>query len=273
MAKQFSTDELPLPTAGMLLRHVFLRKWVGVVSGVYLVWGILDVFDSKIAPKLPVAFKATWDRYYILGLFSWKTWVMIGLAILTCVSLQGAYTLAHDYAKRYAKLMEHKLVFEVDERYSRVYLQERSEQRVVVLAEIRLRFENQDIHPTSMKSLDMTLHNLQGGEEISTWISAKYSSNGVYIEREQFEGMMIQGRRLTPFYAFEVIMTIDDEKIKTASDLNGTHYLRITMDSSHQKPFAGLLFLSWEDAFKDDGAPLTITFGAPVISRVSHRLD
>lgn len=178
-----------------------------------------------------------------------------------------------DATAEIAESKKYKVLFEVDERASRVHLQERPDGRVVVLAEIRLRFENKDIYPWSMKALDMTLHDFQAGKEIYTLITAKYSSNGVDIKREQFEGMLIQGGRVTPFYLFEVIMMIHDDAIKAASDLKGVHHLRITMEASNQPPFKGELFLSWENAQELGGTPLTITFGAPAIDRVSHRLD
>ena len=173
------------------------------------------------------------------------------------------------------ELKKHKLIFEIDARASQFFLQERPDKRVVVLAGIRLHFVNKDVHPWSMMSLDLSLHDLQEGVDIFTLWSARYSSNGVEIEREQFEGMLVQAGRTTPFYLFEPIMIIHDDRIQTASDLlKGLHCLRLTMEANNnQPPLTANLLLSWEEAMKEEGAYLTIVLGAPSIGRVNQRLD
>jgi hypothetical protein len=83
----------------------------------------------------------------------------------------------------------------------------------------------------SMKRLDLSLHELQAEKppkDIYTAIRFRYSMNGTEIKRDDFEGMMIQGRRLTPFYLVEATMPVDDADVKSSSDLTGLHFLRLT---------------------------------------------
>jgi hypothetical protein len=185
----------------------------------------------------------------------------------TIVNLEG----------QFKRLTEHKLVFEVDERKTRVNLYEPDGQlvRLAIAAKIALRFENKDIHPISMKRLNVTLHKLQPeqpAKDIDTTITFIYSSSGTRIKDDDFEGMMIQGRTLTPFYLVEAILVIDDDEVKKADDLEaGLHFLRVTMDAGgYQPPFFGDLFLSWKHALEERGTSLTITFNAPAI-REDHR--
>lgn len=178
-----------------------------------------------------------------------------------------------------AKLNEHKLIFEVDQRATRVYLKEYPNQYPLlgIVAQIKLRFENKDIHPMSMKRLDLSLHELQPEKptkDIYTAISFRYSMNGTEIKRDEFEGMMIQGRRLTPFYLVEATMPIDDEAVKSSNDLTSLHFLRLTMDAGgYQATFSGDLFLSWKHALGDKGTDLTVTFNAPAIITDYRRVE
>jgi hypothetical protein len=115
--------------------------------------------------------------------------------------------------QRINQLTEHKLTFEMDLRNTNIRVEESTPQdeshSIRIMASIQLRFENNDVHPTSMKELDITLHRLALVDglpraEIFTFLAIlRISSNGIQIDKKDFEGMMIQEKRLTPFYLIE----------------------------------------------------------------------
>ncbi|SRR6266404_1406305 len=271
-------DEIPIVTILSLLRTVFWNRWSAFVNGLLAIIGALDIIDTHLAPKHP-EFKAIWDRFYALPRFTWQTSVVLASVSFALLSLRGAYQFALDYRKRFERMIKHKLIFEIDERSTTVELVENQDKSpsLGIRAKIRLRFENKDLHPMSMKRLNLTLHELQANKqprEFFTTISFRYSMDGTEIKRDDFEGMMVQDRRLTPFYLVDAFMLIDDENIKSANDLTGIHFLRLTMDAGeYQSPFRADLFLGWKHALETGGTALTITMNAPAIRMDYRRIE
>jgi hypothetical protein len=253
------------------------------MNGLLALIGVLDVIDIHVAPKYPT-FKTVWDRFYVLPPFTWRTWVVLLALVITGLSLRGAYKFALDYRKRFEDLTQHKLFFEIDERETRIELVEKPDKdlSVGIRARIKLRFENKDIHPMSMKRLDLTLMEMVANNprrDCSTVVSFQYHGTGAgyptEIKGDEFEGMMIQGRRLTPWYLIDSLMLVtDDEKIKKADDLSsGLYFLRLSMDAGeYQAGFKADLFLSWDAAAKPDGTTLTMTLNAPSVRRDYRRI-
>lgn len=243
----------------------------------------VEIFASSVAGLVVGGLTSgfSWSSAGI-GVLTFLVFMLIGFLIhlalaphgLDAESQQEIATLQNTFKE----LTEYKLSFEIDERTTRVYLYEPKStlESLALAAKIKLRFENKDTHPISMKRLDVKLCRLvpeQEAKEIYTTITLMYTSNGKQIKEEDFEGMMIQDRRLTPFYSVEAVMVIDDEEVKSASDLDGLCFLRLTMEAGGYQPlFSADLFLSWKDALKETGTDLTMTFNAPAIRPDNRRL-
>lgn len=119
-----------------------------------------------------------------------------------------------------------------------------------------------------MKNIDVGLHQMWPPKEISTYITQRYVLDGVEIARDSFEGMMVQERRLTPWYVVEAFMTINDDEVNSPANLEWNHYLKVTMSAGgHQSSFEGYLFASWERALSDEGVGINFVANAPSVAR------
>lgn len=249
-----------------------------MTGGLMTVLGILDVLDVHVVPRHP-AFKVIWDQFYVLPTFTWQTWVSMTSVVFLVLALHGAYCYALDYQRRFERLIEHKLVFEIDLRHTKIQVTQ-TKSALRIFLDLQLRFENKDSPPLSMKGLNITLHRLgikdvRPAADISTLLGIlRISSNGVPIKTSDFEGMTVQGP-LTPFYMIDAMIAIEgDEHIKSAEDLDVTDFLRVSMQSSGYQPeFTARLHPDWKAALKGRGTSQIIVTGASFISEDYRRID
>jgi hypothetical protein len=70
--------------------------------------------------------------------------------------------------------------------------------------------------------VSLSLHNYADGEEVGTWIieDRYYHLNGVEIPRDQFEGMMIQGKRVTPWYICTISIDAMSREISSSREIS-----------------------------------------------------
>jgi hypothetical protein len=273
--------DIPPVTAWSLIRTVFLNGWGAVVGGLWSLLGVLDYLDSHVVPKHP-DFKPVWDQIYRLPSFTWQTWVVMLTVGLLVLGLHGAYKFARDYRSRFEKLVEHKLIFEIDLRNTKVRVeQHKTNSPVRIFLQLQLRFDNRDVYPTAFKQLTFALErygikDVRPGAKIFTfWSIYQIRSNGVPIKKDQFEGMMIQGRRLTPWYMIDVMIGIEDpDQIRNAEDLDVTDFIEVTMESSgYQKPLKAKLHPHWKAAVTNEGTDQIIVTGVPSIAKDFQRVD
>jgi hypothetical protein len=175
---------------------------------------------------------------------------------------------------QYEELTKHKLIFEIDQRHTVIRV-EQTKSALRIFANIQLRFENKDIYPLYVKGVEISLrrYGIEGvrkASEIYTRFAVlRFSSNGTSLNKSELENMLVQERRVTPFYMIETMLAIEDEHIKDASDLDAVTYLMVTLRSSGSQPeFSAKLFLSWESALTSEGTSVLSVQGAPYISRV-----
>lgn len=181
--------------------------------------------------------------------------------------------------RRLEELTKHKLIFEIDERSMRIRV-EQTKSSIRIFANTQLRFENRDTYPLNVKGIDITLHRsgikgVRGAADIFTLFAIlRLSSNGVLINKDELENMMVQERRVTPFYLIEAMLAIEDEQIKTATDLDVTDYIKITMrGSGYQPDFTAELYPYWKAALEDEGTSQMVLVGAPSIHKDYRRLS
>jgi hypothetical protein len=273
-----SNNPLPRPTATQILKAVFWNRWGAIVGAILAIFGVLDFIDAHFAPRFPAALKAAWGTYYVLPSFEWRTWITIISLALLVVAIHGAYVFALGYSKRWEESTKYKVKFRIDEVSTRVFVQQSSEEIAVITAKIKHQFENEDTHPWTMKQLHLTLHKRDGednlippkkSKEIYTHVLSDqymHGSNLSEIPRDQFEGMLIQDGRVTPWY-IAVIMLMHTGEI---ADLRRDYFLRLSMDASNQQPFEANMFVDWAEASRDNGASV-ISFGAPAIRQFENR--
>ena len=123
-----------------------------------------------------------------------------------------------------------------------------------------------------MNQLYFTLR--RGSTEIFTSHAIlRITSNDIQIKKEDFEGMKVQRRRLTPFYQLEVMLGIESDEIKSAADLGIADSLVLTMQSSGYQPeMAARLYPYWEAALKDGGTDRVVVTGVRAIPKDYRRL-
>lgn len=242
------------------------------------VLGILDVLDVHVVPRHP-AFKVIWDEFYVLPTFTWQTWVSVTSVVLLVLGLHGAYCYALDYRRRFERLIEHKLTFEIDLRNTKIQVAQ-SKSALRIFFDLQLRFEIKDGPPLSMKGLNITLHRLgikdvRPAADISTLLGIiRISSNDAPIKTSDFEGMTVQAP-LTPFYMINAVIAIEgDEHIKSAEDLDDDDFLLVSMQSSGYQPeFTARLHPDWKAALTGRGTSQIIVKGASFIPEDSRRID
>jgi hypothetical protein len=178
-----------------------------------------------------------------------------------------------------AESQNHKLIFEIDERNTTLRL-EQTNSAIRIWLHLQLRFENKDIHPLSVKSINITLHrmgivNVRESEDVFTLFAVlRLSSNGAQINKDALEGLTIAGRQVSPFYLVEAMIAIEDEQIETAKDLSAGDYLLVTMQSSgHQPEFTAKLHPHWEGTLEQGGTRIVHVIGAPSIPKDYRRID
>lgn len=177
------------------------------------------------------------------------------------------------------ELTKHKLIFEIDQRHTVIRVQQ-TENAIRIFANIQLRFENKDIYPLSVKGIEISLHRhgiedvREASDVFTLFAILRLSSNGAPINKDELENMMVQERRVTPFYLIETMLAIEDEQIKAATDLDVTDYLRITLHSSgHQPAFVAYLHPYWTAALGNEGTNQSVVTGARSITKDYRRLD
>lgn len=178
---------------------------------------------------------------------------------------------------RCTELTRDRLVFEIDGENTFIRLEQHGSDQAGLLVRIwvhiQLRFENLDERPISMKKLDLTLH--RGASEVFAWLSiARYSMNGIPIPKGDIEGMMVQGNRLTPWYLIEAALTVADDQVVHATDLDVGHSLTLTMYAGgYQPPFEARFHPNWSQALEPQGTKLICVTGATYIDRDFRRFD
>lgn len=170
---------------------------------------------------------------------------------------------------KYAQLTKNKVIFELDEIGTRVFI---TQDPTVIRARLKLRFHNKEPYDEHVRSMRLSLHHLASGE-IGTWIidDRYYGLDGTEIPREGFEGMLIQGKRLTPWYFCVIsIDLMQGENTRIPEDLTGAHCLSVTMAATNQEPYESQIFLNWEKACDKNGTAI-LSYGAPAIRRWESR--
>jgi hypothetical protein len=276
-----SVDTPPRPTARTILKAVIWDRWAGLVTLLWGIYGFLSWLDGKSASWFSPQIKAVWDVLYKLPSLTLRTWIMIAFGILTVVSLHGGYRFALGYSKRWEELTKHKLTFEVDLRNTKIRIEE-TNSAIRVFGALKLRFENKSTTSLAMKNLNITLHRqaikkVRPAADIFTLFAIlRISMNDTPIPKNQFEGMEIQGNRLTSFYLIEFMLAIEDEEIiKKAQDLDVITYLQVSMQSSGYQPeFVTDLYPNWDGALTAEGTEVMfITGDASYIRKDYRRLD
>ena len=181
--------------------------------------------------------------------------------------------------RRLEELTKHKLIFEIDERSTRIRV-EQTKSAIRVFANIQLRFENRDTYPLSVKGIEITLHRLgikgvrDAADIFTLFAILRLSSNGAPINKDELENIMVQERRVTPFYMIEAMLAIQDSQIKTATDLDVTDYIKITLrGSGYQPDFTAKLYPYWKAALEDKGTSQLVIVGASSILKDYRRLN
>jgi hypothetical protein len=225
------------------------------VSGIGSV--ILAVWIALYAPDGDTARKALWLSFIIcLFVAAYRIWA----------------TEHRRFLEEKAKHERHKVIFELDEISTRVFI---TTDPALITARLKLRFHNKEIYDEYLKTIKLTLHNLIDGE-IMTWIfdDQYFGFNGsdeVEIPRDGFEGMLIQGKRLTPWYLCAItIHPASDEKLQIPGGLTGAHYLAATIDVTNQELYQTHIFVDWEKACNKNGTAV-LSYGAPAIRRFEDR--
>jgi hypothetical protein len=178
-----------------------------------------------------------------------------------------------DLESELRKLTEHKITFKIDERETTVFLLEPPDKPLVLIANIEISFKNVDVNDWSIETLDLTLHKLrEGGSDEVTTLTGTPQFIAPSIEYGHPEGLMLKGGEITPFYMYDVRLSISDPDINTSSDLTSLHFLRVTMlTATHSPPFTGMLLPNWTDALKKDGGGV-LTIGADAIHGWDRRI-
>lgn len=263
-------NQLPRPTAKQILKAVFWNRWVAIVGAVLGIFGILDFVDAHFAPRFPTSIKDIWSAYYVLPSFGWRTWLVIISLALLVVAVHGAYVYAKSYSEQYQQLTKNKVIFELDEITTRVFVRE---DPPLITAWLKLRFQNKEQADEHIKTLRMALYDYSTGKEVFSWIidDRYYGANEVEIPRDAFEGMLIQAKRLTPWYFCHISIDVaSSENFKLPKDLTETHHLQVIMTATNQEEFKTRIFVNWEKAQKPTGTAIR-SIGAPAIRPYENR--
>lgn len=171
-----------------------------------------------------------------------------------------------------------KLIFEVNKANSRIRVDE-TETALRLWLTVELRFENKDTYPVGFKFFDVSMRrfgikDVRPASEIGIRFGfMRITSRSIPIELKDFEGVMIQERRLTPFYLIELMIAIEDDQIQRAEDLDVTDYLCFSMHSTgDNSPLIAILHPNWESARGEHGTSLMIIRGVPTIEMDYRRL-
>lgn len=270
---------------------------LALYAGLQLVYNVIGWF---LSPETQGKFQLK----KILLFVSWQTWLIWLLVVLMLILIQGAFrairkredehkqaiaevenqlhSVQAELEAAKAEIEEsqrNKLIFEVDQRNSRVRV-EQTKSAIRIWLNLQLRFENKGIHPLSVKRFDISLHRMgivdvRDHEDIFTLFAIlRVSSNGVRLNKDALEGLTIAGHELSPFYLIETMIAVEDEHIKTAEDLDAVTYLRVAMQSSGNQPeVTAELHAHWKGALGDEGTSLILVTGAPYIPKDYRRLD
>jgi hypothetical protein len=204
--------------------------------------------------------------------------VALWIASAVCFVI-ASYRVWAKERRRLDELTKHKLIFEIDERSTSIRV-DQTKSAIRIFANIQLWFENMDIHPLSVKGINFTLHRMgikrvRDASDIYTLLAIlRVSSNGVPINKDDLEGMMIQERRVTPFYLIEAMLAIEDEQIRAAADLDFLTYIKVVLRGSGSQPeFTAKLFPHWEAALGREGMSQITVRGASSIRRDYRSLN
>lgn len=168
--------------------------------------------------------------------------------------------------QRNAELTKHKLIFEVRQRGCRVFVKDQAADPPMIIVKVELRFENRDTSQWTVRGLDIALCRI-GEKDIFAYTNTAYSSEGREVDAETFETMLVPAGVTTRLYLFDAVLGVRDERIKSPSDLDVVHFLRVTLRSNAiQSPVEGKFHVSWESALEDKGAMPHLIRDVPVIS-------
>jgi hypothetical protein len=175
--------------------------------------------------------------------------------------------------------VDHKLVFEINQPKTTVRV-EQTESALCVWLGIELRFENKDTFPIAFKRFDISMYRYgikdqRPGFDIGVQFALlRIMQDQKSIEVKDFEGMMIQERRLTPSYYLYFMMAIEDDQIEKATDLDILDTIYLTMHSTgDQESLVAHIHPHWNLAREGkDGTHLMSITGVPVIEMDYRRL-
>jgi hypothetical protein len=174
---------------------------------------------------------------------------------------------------------DQKLLFEINKANTTIRV-DQSNSAIRIWLDVELRFENKDTYPIAFKYFDVSMYrygtkNQKPGFDIGIKFAfLRITSGGVPIEIKDFEGTMIQERRLTPFYRIYMMIAVEDDQIQRAEDLDVLDTLRLAMHSSgDQAPLVANLHPHWHIARKrENGTNLITITGVPTIEMDYRRL-
>lgn len=246
------SDSLPPATVRALLHAVFFRWQAWAVTGVWSLWGVLTAIDSQ-SSRMPEALKVVWNAYYKLPSFGWQTWLIIFLIILTLTALQGSYSFARGYSRRYEEETSHRII---------PYVQHDSNARLdtwmqmpAVHAVIALKFENIHSDEVALKKITLRICErldrgvwelpIRGSDPKVLYQSAvqSWSSDDPPIV---IEGFRIKARHITgqPYFLISDQMAFPDYPGQITSS---KHFLRLTVEAVAQKPYMVDIEVDWAE--------------------------
>jgi hypothetical protein len=239
-------------TIWSVISAVFLRKWGWIVNALWGVVGVLGyVNDHKdmLSPRL----KGLWEWFYVLPSFGWRTWVMIALIILVVSSVQGAYSFARGYSKRFEELTKRKLMFQVDEKRSLAYVDQPVGDFPLIQVALLVQFKNQDDLPQIMEDLNFEVYeNCDDGsqERVPTFIYGEpMFSQWPQGQTEEFRGRSFD-RGVSGWFRFYACVAIIIKEMDQSDLIGSRHYLRITLEAMNQVPLSASLYFDWPTAIE-----------------------
>jgi hypothetical protein len=175
---------------------------------------------------------------------------------------------------------DHKLIFEINKPRTSIRV-DQSPSALRIWLDIELRFENKDTYPIAFKHFDVSMHRYgikdqQPGFDIGIRFAiVSILCGGASIALRDFEGMMIQERRLTPFYSLRIMIGVEDDQIQQAKDLDILDTIHLAMHGSgDQLPLVASLHPHWELAReRENGTQLMSITGVPTIEMDYRRLS
>jgi hypothetical protein len=239
--------KLPPITIGSFIRAVFLRKWGSLVTALWSLAGVLDYVDNHrdiLSPK----FKAWWATLYVLPSFGWRTWLMIVMAILAVSALQGAYSYARKYDRRYQELMKHRLTFQIDEKRSLAYVHQETGDLTCIQVAVAIQFKNHEQYPITLEDIVLELYEKPDEKSDEKGFGTLMYGEPCFQRLDTLEGQEFRGRTFdhgfSDWFKFKAWIGIARDITPEQLD-NWKHRLRLTMIAMNQEPLSATLFFDW----------------------------